>query len=549
MDDHPYGWLSLLPPLIAILLAIITRRAVISLVVGVLFGALITSGGNPLTAVWETCEVHLWPTLIDPGKMRVFAFTLLMGAMVGVISKSGGMQGLVNLLAPFARGRRSGQFTTWLLGLIVFFDDYTNTILLGSTLRGVCDRLAISREKLAYLVDSTAAPVASLALLSTWIAVELDYIQDGLAGIQNAGTQNAASLSPIELFIASIPYRFYAVMALLLVPMIALSGRDFGAMLKAERATQSKPNAEDESLREYTASDQPARWYNAVVPIAVTLIVVVWLIYRSGKQSTGDDASLRDIVGAADSSMALMYGSLLGTLTAAFLCRVQQLLDKSQIVSAAVDGMRIVLPAIIILWTASALSRMTGNKSVEGSASQTEYDFKQHRLYTAEYLAAQVLPDDESSAGSQGVSTTIRLMPTIVFLLAAVLSFATGTSFGTMGILMPMTVTLSCNLLMSQQGTIDPTNPILLASVASVLSGAVFGDHCSPISDTTILSSQASGCDHMAHVMTQLPYALLVGGVTVVLGTLPIGWGVNVWVLLPIQLITLAAVLVYFGKS
>ena len=231
MDDHPYGWLSLLPPLIAIVLAIITRRAVVSLLVGVFCGALITAGGNPLVAVWETCELHLWPTLIDPGKMRVFAFTLLMGAMVGVISKSGGMQGLVNLLAPLARGRRSGQLTTWLLGLVIFFDDYTNTILLGSTLRGVCDRLKISREKLAYLVDSTAAPVASLALLSTWIAVELDYIGDGLTG-----TQSVAGLSPIELFIASIPYRFYAVMALLLVPMIGLAGRDFGPMLKAERA-------------------------------------------------------------------------------------------------------------------------------------------------------------------------------------------------------------------------------------------------------------------------------------------------------------------------
>ena len=210
--------------------------------------------------------------------------------------------------------------------------------------------------------------------------------------------------------------------------------------------------------------------------------------------------------------------------------------------------MRIVVPAIMILWTASALSRMTGNKSVEGATPAVEYEFKQQRLYTAEYLADQVLPRDDSASESTDVSTTIRLMPTVVFLLAAVLSFATGTSFGTMGILMPMTVALTCNLLMAQHGTIDPTDPVLLASVASVLSGAVFGDHCSPISDTTILSSQASGCDHMAHVLTQLPYALLVGGVTVVLGTLPIGWGVNVWILLPVQLFTLAAILAYFGK-
>lgn len=144
--DHPYGWLSLLPPLIAIVLAIITRKAIVALLIGVFSGALITAGGNPLRAIWETCEVQLWPTLIDPGKMRVFAFTLLIGALVGIISRSGGMQGLVNVLSRFARGRRSGQLTTWLLGLIVFFDDYTNTILLGSTLRGLFDRLKISRK-------------------------------------------------------------------------------------------------------------------------------------------------------------------------------------------------------------------------------------------------------------------------------------------------------------------------------------------------------------------------------------------------------------------
>ncbi len=544
MDDHPYGWFSLLPPLIAIVLAIVTRKAVVSLVVGVFCGALITAGGNPLVAIWDTCEVHLWPTLIDPGKMRVFAFTLLMGAMVGVISSSGGMQGLVNLLSRFARGRRSGQLTTWLLGLVVFFDDYTNTILLGSTLRGVCDRLKISREKLAYLVDSTAAPVASLALLSTWIAVELDYIHDGLGGIESD-----AGLSAIELFIASIPYRFYAVMALLFVPMIALTGRDFGPMLKVERAQRAKTIATDESKALESAADQqPARWYNAVIPIAVTLIVVIRLIFTTGKQSGGEEATLRDIVGAADSSMALMYGSLTGLVTVALLCRIQRLLSNSQIASAASAGMRIVLPAIAILWCASALSRMTGSKSVDGAAPQTAFQFKDQRLYTAEYLADQVLPRDDSTTAVANVSTTTRLMPTVVFVLAAVLSFATGTSFGTMGILMPMTVTLTYSLLQSQHGRVDPGDPVLLASVASVLSGAVFGDHCSPISDTTILSSQSSGCDHISHVMTQLPYALLVGGVSIVLGTLPIGWGVPLWILLPSQLAALAGVLICFGK-
>ncbi len=194
---HPYGILSLLPPVVAIVLAIVTRRAALSLVVGIFFGAMVTTGGNPMTALHDTLEINLWPTLVDEGKMRVFSFTLLMGAMVGIICRSGGMKGLVNCISPLARGRRSGQMTTWALGLLIFFDDYANTILLGNTLRPLCDRLRISREKLAYLVDSTAAPVAGLALVSTWVAVEIDYVKDGLAMLP-AATEMKAVRSPVS---------------------------------------------------------------------------------------------------------------------------------------------------------------------------------------------------------------------------------------------------------------------------------------------------------------------------------------------------------------
>ena len=181
MEPHPYGWLSLLPPVLAVGLAIVTKRAVVSLFAAILCGTLITAGGDPLVTLHDFFEVHLWPALISESKLRLFSFTLLMGAMVGVIIRSGGMQGLIELISPLAKSRRSGQFTTWLLGLVIFFDDYCNTLLLGNTLRPVADRLRISREKLAYLVDSTAAPVAGLALLSTWVAVEVDCIGEGPA--------------------------------------------------------------------------------------------------------------------------------------------------------------------------------------------------------------------------------------------------------------------------------------------------------------------------------------------------------------------------------
>ena len=227
--QHPYGWLSLAPPIVAIVLAIATRQVVLSLVCGIFAGAMIMSGGDPFTAVYHTWETHLWQTFVDTGKLRVFSFTILMGAMIGVITNSGGMRGLIDIVTPFASNRRRGQLATWLMGLLIFFDDYANTMLIGNTLRPICDRLRISREKLAYLVDSTAAPVAGLAPLSTWVAVEIDYIGSGLTAIPNDG------LSAFGLFLSSIPYRFYIWSALILVPITAWLGRDLGPMVAAEQ--------------------------------------------------------------------------------------------------------------------------------------------------------------------------------------------------------------------------------------------------------------------------------------------------------------------------
>ena len=213
------------------------------------------------------------------------------------------------------------------------------------------------------------------------------------------------------------------------------------------------------------------------------------------------------------------------------------------------------LPAIAILWCASSLSRQTSNKSVTGEPTTTPYEFKDHRLYTGDYLAGIIAPsghsDSEHGTDNELSSTTlfsIELLPTVVFLLAAIVSFCTGTSYGTMGILLPMVISLTYTLLTSTGGTISASDPILLASVGGVLAGAIFGDHCSPISDTTILSSQACSCDHVAHVMTQMPYALSVAAVAVLFGTLPLGWGVSVWILLPVQVVVLLVLLMVGGK-
>mgnify|MGYP002623553414 CR=1 FL=1 len=536
--NHPYGLWSLLPPIAAIVLAIITRRAALSLFCGVAIGALILAHGNPVVAVPELLETHLWQVGTDNDRLRVFAFTLLMGAMVGVISRSGGMKGLVDAITPLASNRRRGQLATWMLGLVVFFDDYANTMLLGSTLRPLCDRLRISRAKLAYLVDSTSAPVAGLALVSTWVAGEISYVQDGLNNT-TAAEGTTIEAEAFSLFLASIPYRFYVLWALVMVPLVAILARDFGAMRKAEHnALTGKDGTKSDAFAEDGQPTTSAHWLFAVIPVVVTVAAIVALMWATGrasllKEDSDANPSLMQMFGDADPYGSLLWGSLAGLLCAFALTFAGRLLSMKSTIDAAGRGARQMLPALLILWLASSLSTMTGGElGPDESFSEQSY-----RLYTGEYLSASI-----------GSELPAWLLPTLIFVLSAGVAFATGTSWGTMGIVMPMAIPLAVSVLQSGSVVVDPGNPILLCTIGSVLAGAIFGDHCSPISDTTVLSSQASGCDHIAHVWTQLPYALVVGLITILFGTLPIGLGVNVWFLLPGGVVVMAIALLLLGK-
>ena len=558
--EHPFGWLSLIPPVVAILLAIVTQRVVPSLLVGIFAGGFVLEHGSLLPAVSNTLTIHLWPTLADGSKLKVFAFTLLMGSMIGIVNRCGGMRGLVDVVSRWARSRRGGQIVVWCLGLFVFFDDYANTLLLGTTLRPLADRLRISREKLAYLVDSTAAPVAGLALVSTWVAVEIGYIQEGLDKLPVEQQWNAFAI-----FVQSVPYRFYVIWALLFVPIVAWLGLDMGPMLQAERRSVQGHLGTvqtEETVRidpNLPNGQTPARWYNAVVPIAITVGAIMYLLYATGRAQFGADAhpSMWEVLGESNSYSSLFWGALAGALVAALLSSLQRLLTIRQILEAAASGARLMVPALIILWLASSLSSMAGNRpSAAGqeaaevlltdsdanpteaiSARPSDYPYSAYRLYTGSYLG-ELLEE----------SLPVWLLPTLVFLLSVVVAFSTGTSFGTMGIIMPLAIPLVHSMLSLSGAQIPPTHPIFLAAVSSVLAGAIFGDHCSPISDTTVLSSQASGCNHVAHVRTQLPYALLVGAVSIVCGTLPIGLGVPVWLLLPLGPLLLAVSLRTLGK-
>lgn len=515
--NHAYGCLSLLPPLCAITLAIATRRVVMSLLAGVFVGALVLAQGNPLTALAATCEDHLWKSLSDEDHLRVFVFTLGMGAMVGVMQRGGGMEQVINKLMPLARGRRSGQLTIWLLGLIIFFDDYANTLLLGHTMRPLADRLRISREKLAYLVDSTAAPVSGLAIVSTWVATEIGLIQSGFDNLPGFDQP----VDGFAIFLETIPYRFYVVLALLFVPLVAILGRDFGSMLTAEREAADGPPASASKAQE--SSPQGASWHDAFWPVVVMVGVTVALILATGSPAE-PQAPPRDLLttfGSGDTYLALVYGSLSGLFTAIGLSWGRGILSSSDVRESVFSGASHVVGALAILWVAWALSELTEAK----------------HLGTGQYLGGLLLN-----------ALDVRFLPTTVFILASLIAFATGTSWGTMGILMPLVIAVTYRMLAGTGTAASPTDTIMVATIGSVLAGAIFGDHCSPISDTTVLSSQSSGCDHVAHVRTQLPYALVVAAVSMVLGTLPIGFGISVWIVLPLCLIALTVFLLIFGR-
>ena len=565
MEPHVYGWASLIPPILAILMAIVTRRVLSSLFLGVAVGAAMLAwtdvfvqtdaAAQPTGSYWDwlvvtinlVFERFLWPTLKDEYNLRILGFVILMGAMVGVIHRCGGMHGIVNRLAPLAKTHRGGQFMTWLMGLVIFFDDYANTLLLGNTMRPVTDRLKISREKLAYLVDSTAAPVAGLAIISTWVATLISNVQLGFDEIQG-DLPPGTVVDSFWIVVQTIPYRFYVIYAILFVAMVALMKRDFGPMLRAEqreRDPQKQPTAKlihpPDNFNIDDISDSKRRWYNAAIPVIVMVGLLVVLLITTGRSaiaSDGGSMSLYNIFGQADSYLALLYASLAGLVAAIILVRAQRLLSRFEVYNAAFEGIKKVVPACGILILAWTLKLVT-DKDALGTGT-----------FLGNLLTIQQQPEWMSNwwFGVYQSLTSTAWMPTAIFLLASFVAFATGTSWGTMGILTPIVIEVVYRLAVSEMGSCPPTHPVMLASIGGVLAGSIFGDHCSPISDTTVLSSQASGCDHVAHVRTQLPYALVVGAVSIFCGTLPIGFGVPWWVLLPIGIGLMLVIMRTFGK-
>jgi len=523
------GWISILPPVLAIAIALAFKRVVPALFFGVFVGAVLAvelSLSGILHGLLDTMQVYVLKALADEGHASIILFSLMIGGMVGIISKNGGTLGIVDRITTYASDSRRGQVVTGLLGLGIFFDDYANTLVVGNTMRPVTDKLRISREKLAYIVDSTAAPVACLAFVTTWIGYEVGIVGTAVANIEGL------TMSAYAIFLNSILYSFYPLLALYFVFVVANSKRDFGPMARAERRARETgqvlaagANVDEAAGKgeELNPKDGAPRYaFNAIIPVVVLVVTVLGGLYYTGLSAvaTPETATLSEIIGEADSYKALMWGSLLGVLVAAVLSVGQRILTLEETVEAWYAGLKSMLFAMIILVLAWALSEITVV------------------LHTAEYLTS--ILGDWLPAGA---------VPAVVFLLAAATAFATGSSWGTMGILMPLVVPLTWAVL-AANGMNEPTHyHILYSSVSCVLAGSVWGDHCSPISDTTILSSMASGCDHIDHVRTQLPYAMSVGLVALLVGTLPAGFGMPWWVGLLIGMAILSVLLRVFGEE
>jgi Na+/H+ antiporter NhaC len=515
------GWFSILPPIIAIALALLTRRVIPSLVAGVWVGAWFAAEFS-LYGIWaglleviDTWVLHaLVPPDGDSSHMMILLFTMLIGGMVGIIYRNGGAQAIVEKLTNWASNRRRGEIASAGVGTAIFFDDYASLLVTGNAVRPMTDRLKISREKLAYYVDTSSAPIATLALVTTWIGFQVGLIGDATSGL--TGFEQSA----YGTFLGALPYMFYPILAFIFMWMVAVSGRDFGPMARAqERALSGDVSAsrgEDQGGEEGLTAKEgiPHRAINAVVPVLVLLGVTIIALFV-----TGEGDSIGDIIGSADSFSALLWGSLLSVIVAAALSVGTRVLSLGETVEAWLAGIKSVLEVLVILTLAWALSAVT------------------EELQAATWLA-DVL----------GQAIPIWILPALIFVLAAAIAFATGTSWGTMGILLPLAVPLTWAILGNHGMANESGMLVLHAAVASVLAGAVWGDHTSPISDTTVLASATSHCGVVEHVNTQLPYGLVVGGIAVVLGLLPAGFGAPWWVGLVLSVAALFAVLYWVAR-
>lgn len=526
-------WTSLAPPLLAVLVALFFRSMVFALLSAFVAGSFLSFGLNPLVVATLAFHDYVWLTLTSSFNLYIFLFLFTLVGLVHLISRNGGLAGLVEGLGRFATSRRKALITIGGAGVVMFFDDYSNTVVLGNTMRKLSDKWRISREKLAYLVDSTTSPVAGLAVLSTWIAFEAMLLGGEAEAL-------GIELSGYEIFLEMMPMRFYCIGTLIFLFMSSAMGRDFGPMLRAERRAleEDKPAGDSDEPFGIKAAessepkaDTPRRWYNAAAPILSVVLGILGgilflgryrILEEGGRFSLFSFADWREAFGVTVSGSSgagampiLFLAAAFGTLVAFALTLGQKLMSVRESCRAFVSGMPTLWMAIYILlmtWAMRAICEDLG---------------------TAQYLI-EWLGDD----------MPVWTLPLFTFAVAAAMSFATGTSWGAMGILIPIILPLAFSLGAYETGG----GIVFFLTAAAILDGAIFGDHCSPISDTTALSSISSGCDHIAHVKTQLLYALTTMTLSGLIGYLAVGGSMPLWLFYVLFPLAAYGVLRFIGQ-
>jgi len=492
-----YGILSLLPPIVAILLCFLTKRVLLSLFIGVFIGSLIIVNGNPFSAVEYSLDT-LIGSMADEWNARLLLFNLFMGSGVAFIWRLGGSKALSNWARHKIKTKKHAGLGAWFLGFIIFFNDGVNAAIVGNVFRDIFTAKRISREKLSYIVDSTAAPISTF-LISDWIAFQIGMINTGISA---AGIEGISAFSA---YLQSIPLNIYSILAVLMVGIIVISNKDFGPMRKAEkRAFETGKVMRDGAIPLMDVSNELGK-ENETKPMLITIflpIISLSFVTLIGFWVTGSDGNtIIEVLEKADPAKGLLWGAFAMMLTGVIIALSNKLMKIREVMETILDGMKLMLLACAILVLAWSLGSITEDMKL------------------ANYLITII-----------GNSINFGFLPLIIFILGAIIAFATGTSWGTMTILTPIAIPLTYQL------TNDVSTSVTMAGV--VFSGAIFGDHCSPISDTTVLSSIFSGSDHMDHVNTQIPYALTVAMVTGILFML---WGFLE--ISPILLISLGVIL------
>ncbi len=486
---------ALLPPIIAIVLALITKEVYMSLFIGILSGSLLYSMFHPVETVTKTFDTIIGK-LADGWNVGILIFLVILGIMVSFINKAGGSAAYGEWVSKRIKGRRGASLATFALGAMIFVDDYFNCLTVGSVMRPVTDKSKISRAKLAYLIDATAAPICIIAPISSWAAAVTSVAPEG---------------EGLSLFIRSIPYNFYALLTIVMIIVISLLGFDYGPMKKHEFNAANgdlfSGSKDDDDNEEPKVTQKKGKVLDLILPVIVLIVSCVFgMVYTGG---FFDGVDFITAFADCDASVGLVLGSFIALAFTFIYYLVTKRLKFNELTASFTEGFKAMVPAIMILafaWTLSGITEAVGAK-----------------IFVAEFVRA-------NAAG------LTWLLPAIVFVIAIGLAFATGTSWGTFGILLPIVCAV-----------FPGGGELMVISISACLAGAVCGDHCSPISDTTIMASTGARCNHINHVSTQLPYALTVAGVSFVAFLLA-GLIQNVFITLPIAIVLMVVVLFVIKK-